>query len=138
MDFLKDIVKEIGNEYTQLASDIEDTERYVDTGSYIFNGLVSGSIYGGVSGNKITAIAGESSTGKTFFSLAVVKNFLDSNPDGYCLYFDTEAAVNKPLLESRGIDLNRLVVVNVVTIEEFRVKALIAVDNYMKMPIEDR
>ena len=56
-------------------------------------------IFGGVSGNKITAIAGESSsTGKTFFSLAVVKNFLDSNPDGYCLYFDTEAAVNKSLL----------------------------------------
>ena len=138
MDFLKDIVKEIGDDFTQLASDIEETEKYVDTGSYIFNGLVSGSIFGGVSGNKITAIAGESSTGKTFFSLAVVKNFLDSNPDGYCLYFDTEAAVNKALLESRGIDLNRLVVVNVVTIEEFRVKALKAVDKYMKMPIEDR
>ena len=138
MDFLKDIVKEIGDDFTQLASDIEDTERYVDTGSFIFNGLVSGSIFGGVSGNKITAIAGESSTGKTFFSLAVVKNFLDSNPDGYCLYFDTEAAVNKALLESRGIDLNRLVVVNVVTIEEFRVKALKAVDKYIKMPIEDR
>ena len=43
-------------------------KEYVDTGSYIFNGLVSGSIFGGVSGNKITAIAGESSTGKTFFS----------------------------------------------------------------------
>ena len=138
MDFLKDIVKEIGDDFTQLAKDIEETERYVDTGSYIFNGLVSGSIFGGVSGNKITAIAGESSTGKTFFSLAVVKNFLDSNPDGYCLYFDTEAAVNKPLLKSRGIDLNRLVVINVVTIEEFRVKALKAVDKYMKMPIEDR
>ena len=138
MDFLKDIVKEIGNEYTQLASDIDETERYVDTGSYIFNGLVSGSIFGGVSGNKITAIAGESSTGKTFFSLAVVKNFLDSNPDGYCLYFDTEAAVNKSLLADRGIDLSRLVVVNVVTIEEFRAKALKAVDKYMKMPIEDR
>ena len=138
MDFLKDIVKEIGDEYTQLASDIEDTEKYVDTGSYIFNGLVSGSIFGGVSSNKITAIAGESSTGKTFFSLAVVKNFLDSNPDGYCLYFDTEAAVNKKLLESRGIDLNRLVVVNVVTIEEFRVKALKAVDKYIKMSEEDR
>jgi len=138
MDFLKDIVKEIGNEYTQLASDIDETERFVDTGSYIFNGLVSGSIFGGVSGNKITAIAGESSTGKTFFSLAVVKNFLDSNPDGYCLYFDTEAAVNKSLLADRGIDLNRLVVVNVVTIEEFRGKALKAVDKYLQMPIEDR
>jgi RecA/RadA recombinase len=138
MDFLKDIVKEIGNEYTQLAADIDETEQFVDTGSYIFNGLVSGSIFGGVSSNKITAIAGESSTGKTFFSLAVVKNFLDSNPDGYCLYFDTEAAVNKGLLESRGVDLKRLVVVNVVTIEEFRSKALKAVDKYLQMPTEDR
>jgi len=138
MDFLKEIVKEIGNDYTQLASDIDETETYVDTGSYIFNGLISGSIFGGVSNNKITAIAGESSTGKTFFSLAVVKNFLDSNPDSYCLYFDTEAAVNKSLLSSRGIDLDRLVVVNVVTIEEFRTKALKAVDIYLKTNIEDR
>ena len=138
MDFLKEIVKEIGDDFTQLASDIDETEKYVDTGSYIFNGLISGSIFGGVSSNKITAIAGESSTGKTFFSLAVVKNFLDSNPDGYCLYFDTEAAVNKGLLESRGLDLDRFVVVNVVTIEEFRTKALKAVDIYLKTPIEER
>ena len=138
MDFLKEIVKEIGDDFTKVASDIDETETYVDTGSYIFNALVSGSIFGGVSGNKITAIAGESSTGKTFFSLAVVKNFLDSNPDGYCLYFDTEAAINKSLIESRGIDLNRLVVVNVVTIEEFRSKALKAVDIYLKKPLEER
>jgi RecA/RadA recombinase len=138
MDFLKDIVKEIGDDYTKLAADIEENEEFVDTGSYIFNALVSGSVFGGVSRNKITAIAGESSTGKTFFSLAVVKNFLDSNPDGYCLYFDTEAAVNKGLLESRGIDLNRLVVVNVVTIEEFRGKALKAVDIYLKKPEDER
>jgi RecA/RadA recombinase len=138
MDFLKDIVKEIGDDYTKLASDIDETETYVDTGSYIFNALVSGSIFGGVSGNKITAIAGESSTGKTFFSLAVVKNFLDTHTDGYCLYFDTEAAITKSLLESRGIDTTRLVVVNVVTIEEFRTKALKAVDMYLKSPVEDR
>ena len=138
MDFLKEIVKEIGNEYTQISSDLEETERFVDTGSFIFNGLVSGSIFGGVSSNRITAIAGESSTGKTYFSLAVVKNFLDSNPDGYCLYFDTEAAVNKSLLKSRGIDLNRLVVINVVTIEEFRSKALRAIDIYLKKDTDER
>ena len=138
MDFLKDVVKEIGDEYTQIASDIDEHEDFVDTGSYIFNGLVSASIFGGVSGNKITAIAGESSTGKTFFSLAVVKNFLDTNPDGYCLYFDTEAAITKSMLEERGIDTSRLVVVNVVTIEDFRGKALKAVDLYLKKPLEDR
>ena len=138
MDFLKEIVKEIGDEYTQIASEIDEIERFIDTGSYIFNGLISGSIFGGVSSNRITAIAGESSTGKTYFSLAVVKNFLDTNPDGYCLYFDTEAAVNKGLLESRGIDTTRLVVVNVVTVEEFRSKALKAVDIYLKTDEEQR
>ena len=138
MDFLKEIVKEIGDEYTQIAADIDETETFIDTGSYIFNGLVSGSIYGGVSTNKITAIAGETSTGKTYFSLAIVKNFLDTNPDGYCLYFDTEAAITKGLLSSRGIDQNRLVVVNVVTIEEFRSKALKAVDIYLKTEEENR
>ena len=138
MDFLKEIVKEIGDEYTQIAADIDETERFIDTGSHIFNAVVSGSIYGGVSSNKITAIAGETSTGKTYFSLAIVKNFLDTNPDGYCLYFDTEAAITKGLLASRGIDQSRLVVVNVVTIEEFRSKALRAVDIYLKTEEEGR
>ena len=138
MDFLKDIVKEIGDDFTKLASEIDEVEQYVDTGSYIFNGLCSGSIYGGVSSNKITAIAGESSTGKTFFALAVAKNFLDNNPDAYILYFDTESSITKALLESRNIDTNRFVVINVVTIEEFRTKALKAIDKYLQMPIEDR
>ena len=138
MDFLKDIVKEIGDEYTTLASDISDSEQYIDTGSLVFNGLVSGSIFGGISGNKITAIAGESSTGKTFFSLAVAKNFLDANPDAYVLYFDTESSITRALLDSRNIDAKRFVVINVVTIEEFRTKALKAVDKYLQMPTEDR
>ena len=138
MDFLKEIVKEIVDQYTQIAADIDETERFIDTGSYIFNALVSGSVHGGVSTNKITAIAGETSTGKTYFSLAIVKNFLDTNPDGYCLYFDTEAAITKGLLASRGIDQSRLVVVNVVTIEEFRSKALRAVDIYLKTEEEGR
>ena len=138
MDFLKDIVKEIGDDYTKLASDIDESESYVDTGSYIFNGLVSGSIFGGVSSNKITAVAGESSTGKTFFSLAIVKNFLDNDPNAYCLYFDTESAITKSLLEDRGVDTSRLVVINVVTIEQFRSKALKAVDIYLKSKTEDR
>ena len=138
MDFLKDIVKEIGDDYTQLAADISDDQQFIDTGSLVFNGLVSGSIFGGVSSNKITAIAGESSTGKTFFALAVAKNFLDNNPDAYVLYFDTESSITRALLESRKIDTKRFVVINVVTIEEFRTKALKAIDKYLQMPIEDR
>ena len=137
-NFLKEIIKEIGDDYTQLASEIDHSETYVDSGSYIFNALCSGSIFGGVSANKITAIAGESSTGKTFFSLAVVQNFLNCNPDGICLYFDTESAITREVLESRGVDTKRTVVLNVVTIEEFRTKALQAVDKYLKLPEDKR
>lgn len=138
MDFLKDIVKEIGGEYAQLASEIKEDETYVDTGSYVFNALVSGSIFGGVSGNKITGLVGESGCGKTFYALAVVKNFLENNPNGYCLYFDTESAITKSLLLSRGVDISRVVVLNVVTVEEFRTKALKAVDIYLKKDESER
>jgi RecA/RadA recombinase len=138
MTFINDLIKDIGDEHAQLAADIDETETYVDTGSFIFNALVSGSIRGGLSGNKITAIAGESSTGKTFFALAVVRNFLDSNPDGIVVYYDTESAITRSLLEERNIDTNRFVVMNVVTIESFRQKALQAVDKYMKIPEGDR
>ena len=138
MSFLNDIVKEIGAEHATLASDIDESERYIDSGSYIFNALISGSIHGGFSGNKITAIAGESSTGKTFFSLAVVKNFLSQNDTGVVLYFDTESAITKTLLEERDIDTSRVVVLNVVTIEEFRTKALQCIDKYLKMDKDER
>ena len=137
-DFLKTIINDVGKEYASLASDIDETEEYISSGSYIFNALISGSIYGGFSANKITAIAGESSTGKTFFSLAVVRNFLDSNPNAVVLYFDTESAITKSLLADRGIDTSRVVVLNVVTVEDFRTKALQCVDKYLKQDEGDR
>ncbi len=138
MDFLKDVIKEIGDDYATVANKIDDTERTVDTGSHILNALVSGSVFGGVSGNKITAIAGETSTGKTFFSLAIVKNFLDKHPDGGVMYFDTESAITKGLLESRGIDLDRVGIINVITIEQFRNRALTVVDKYLGLEESDR
>tara|TARA_X000000950_G_scaffold266034_1_gene341057 strand:+ start:270 stop:1271 length:1002 start_codon:yes stop_codon:yes gene_type:complete len=138
MTFLSQITNEIGAEFASLASEIDETEVYLDSGCYILNALVSGSIYGGFSGNKITAIAGESSTGKTFFSLSVVRNFLDSDPNAIVIYYDTESAITKSLLSDRNIDTNRVVVMNVVTIEEFRTKALQVVDKYMKIDKDER
>ena len=80
MDFLKKIIKETGNEYASIVADgviAGDIESFIDTGSHSFNALLSGSIYDGLPSNKITAIAGESATGKTYFALGMVKQFLD-------------------------------------------------------------
>ena len=37
MDFLKEIVKEIGDDFTKVAQDIDETERFIDTGSHILS-----------------------------------------------------------------------------------------------------
>ena len=106
-NFLKDIIKSTGNEYASLVEDgVEagDVESFIDTGSYIFNALLSGSIYGGLPSNKITALAGESATGKTFFLMGIVKNFLDTNPDAGVIYFESESAITKQMIVDRGID----------------------------------
>ena len=135
MSFLKDIVKEIDNEYAAIVSDgvaAGDTGSFIDTGSYIFNGLVSGSIQGGVPGNKITAIAGESSTGKTFFCLGIVRHFLESNPDGGVIYFESESALSREMIETRGIDSSRMIIVPVTTVQEFRQQAIKILDKYMQ------
>ena len=136
MNFLKDVASEIGNEYASLVSDgisAGDTSGYIDTGSYIFNALCSGSIYGGGPGNKITAIAGESSTGKTFFCLGIVQHFLESNPDAGVIYFESESAISKQMIEDRGIDSQRMLIVPVTTVQEFRLQSIKILDKYLTM-----
>lgn len=140
-DFLKDIVKTTGNEYAAIVSDgVEagDVESFIDTGSYIFNALVSGSLNGGIPSNKITALAGESATGKTFFLMGIVKSFLDKDPDAGVIYFESESAVTKQMVESRGIDANRMVIVPVTTVQEFRTQAIKVLDKYLEQPEESR
>ena len=137
MGFLDTVIKDSGNEFASIVSDgvaAGDVTDYVDTGSYIFNALCSGSIYGGIPSNKVTALAGESSTGKTFFALSVVRNFLEANPKGGVIYFETESAISKEMIESRGIDSQRMVLFPVSTIEDFRTQACRIVDKYMKEP----
>jgi len=141
MDFLKDIAKQAGNEYAGLVADgVEagDVDSFIDTGSYIFNALLSGSIYGGLPANKITAIAGESATGKTFFLMGMCKNFLDANPDAGVIYFESESAITKQMVVDRGIDPNRMVMFPVTTVQEFRTQALKVLDKYLEQNEADR
>lgn len=134
-DFFRSIVKELNDENTTIAEDGMSSSEFsgtIDTGSYILNAALSGSIFGGVPNNKITAFAGESATGKTFFVLGVVKRFLDDNPTGAAFYFDTEAAVTKEMMKARGIDVSRVIISEPDTIQKFRHTTLQILDNYTK------
>jgi RecA/RadA recombinase len=141
MGFLDSVIKDSGNEFASVVSEgvaAGDITGYVDTGSYIFNALVSGSLFGGLPSNKVTALAGESSTGKTFFALSVVRNFLAANPTGGVIYFESESAISRNMIEERGIDSKRMIIMPVATIEEFRTQACRILDKYVKEPKDER
>ncbi len=138
-DFLKDIIKITGNEYADLVSEgvaAGDVDNFVDTGSYVFNALLSGSLYGGLPANKITALAGESATGKTFFLMGMVKNFLDANPDAGVIYFESESAITKQMVVDRGIDPTRMVIMPVTTVQEFRTQAIKIADRFSQQDVD--
>jgi len=134
-------VKESGNKFASIVEDgIDgaDVAGFVDTGSYAFNALLSGSLYGGVADNKIIALAGESATGKTYFTLGIVAQFLKNNPEGMVLYFDSEQAVTSDMFEGRGVDAKRVAVFPVATIEEFKTQCVSIVDKILEMDESER
>jgi RecA/RadA recombinase len=140
-NFLKDIIKDVGNEYATLVSegvDSADVTNFIDTGSYSFNALLSGSIFGGLPGNKITAIAGEAATGKTFFALGICKNFLDKDKEAGVIYFESESAISKEMIVGRGVDASRMVIVPVATVQEFRNQSIKVLDKYLEQPEDKR
>ena len=141
MSFLNEMISKTGNKYASVVADgIEgsDVDGFVDTGSYAFNALLSGSLYGGIPNNKILAIAGESATGKTYFTIGIVHKFLRDNPDGVVLYFDSEQAVTSGMFKERGCDPNRVAVFPVATVEDFRHQAILVVDNYLELSKKDQ
>ncbi len=140
-DFLRDVIKQVGNEYASIVDDgVEagDVDSFIDTGSYILNALMSGSLYGGLPSNKITALAGESATGKTYFLMGIVKSFLDKNPNAGVIYFESESAITRNMVVDRGIDPKRMVIFPVTTVQEFRTQALKVLDGYLAQNESER
>lgn len=134
-DLLKTLIEQTDNEFAAIVDDgiaAGDIDNYISTGSYSLNALLSGSIFGGLPSNKITAIAGEPSTGKTFYALNIVRQFLLDNPNGIVFYFESESAISKKMLQERGIATKRVVIVPVSTVQEFRTQAVKILDKYIE------
>jgi len=136
MSFFRTLIKDLPA-MTTIASDglsSSEFDGYVNTGSYTLNAALSGSLFGGMPNNKITVFAGDPATGKTFFVLGIIKQWLEDNPNGGVIYFDSESAVTNQMLSERGIDLTRIVKSEPETIEQFRQTALQILDRYSETP----
>ncbi len=138
MSIFETLAKEAKNEYAKVVSETNNKQCFVGTGSYILNAMISGSINGGIPDNRITAIAGEQATGKTFYAIGIAQHFLETNPDGAVFYFDSESAVTSDMFQNRGLDENRVWHFPVDTIEEFRTQIIRILDNLIKTKEQDR
>lgn len=138
-DFLDEVFRL--NEYATVAKDgiiAGDFDGFMDSGSYSLNAVLSGTIYGGYTKNKITALAGESSVGKTFFALTAIKLFLEENKEGGIFLFESESAISKKQLIEFGVDVNRVYVFPVETVQQFRHQALVILNKYGEQEKADR
>ena len=140
-EFLSGLVKDLDDEHTSIAAEGKSSAEFsgtIDTGSYVLNAVLSGSIYGGVANNKITVFAGETATGKTFFALGIIKQFLQSHPGAGVIYFDTESAVTNEMMQQRDIDVKRVIKSEPESIQKFRHIALNGIDHYINQDPKER
>lgn len=137
--FVLKYVKALGENASVVSEGtIYDSITNIDTGCYLLNAQISKSIYKGLFSNKIIAISGEEGTGKTFILLGILKKYLEDNPESIVIFFESEGAVNKEYLEKRKIDTNRVVLVSVKSVEEFRHQSTNFVKNYLQDAVENR
>ena len=66
------------------------------------------------------------------------KQFLEDNPEAAVIYFESESAITKDMIEERGIDSSRVVIVPVVTVQEFRHQAINILDRYLETDESER
>ena len=130
MSFLENISEITGNQYAAQGKTTNDNRTTIDTGSYVLNALLSGSIYGGSSSNAVTAYAGESGTGKTFLALSIIRSFLESNENGSVVFFESEGAIDRSMFVERNINVDQVYIVPVTTIQDFRTQALKVLSSY--------
>lgn len=141
VDYFKKFINDLGEPDTTIAAEGKSAAEfsgYIDTGSYVLNAALSGTIFGGIPNNKAVVFAGDPATGKTFFTLGVVKRFLEANKDARVFYFDTEAAVTNEMLTERGISLDRIAKSEPDSIESFRTRAIKVLDNYAAIAEDKR
>jgi RecA/RadA recombinase len=99
-------------------SEFSEIDRHVHSGNYHLNASLTGSVFKGYPSNRSVAIVGPSGTGKTYLVLNAIKNHEDQGY--YTIFFDSENAVDRPLMEKFKIDTSRVRYEPIGTVEEFR------------------
>lgn len=89
---------------------------YIDTGNYMLNAAMTGSLFKGVPAGRVSIYAGPPGCGKTYLALSVCRN---AQKKGYTpIYLDSEAAMDIDFVKRLGCDPSNFMIKSVTTVSE--------------------
>lgn len=93
-----------------------NVEDWISTGSSILDLAISNRRDSGIPCGRITEITGLEASGKSLLAGHILAE--TQKKDGIAVYIDTESAVSKDFLQAMGVNINKLVYVQLETVEE--------------------
>ena len=131
--------KEVTKSIEGLSVGFHDPTDWISTGSYCLNYLISGDFNRGIPLGKVTVLAGEPGSGKSFIASGnVVRNAqaLGILP----ILIDSENALDEPWLQALGVDTSddKLLKLNMAMIDDVAKTISTFMSKYKEMPAEDR
>ena len=132
-----DIIKSVDKSAEILSQcDTAVIKDYIDSGNYILNACLTGSLFKGMPAGRVLTLAGSSGCGKSYLALSFCRN---AQKKGYTpLYLDSESAIDIDFVKRLGCDPNNFILRQVSTIRE--VSSLIAnvCKSLMDLPEKER
>ena len=132
-----DIVKSVDDSAEILSeSKTSVINDYIDTGSYILNACICGSLFRGVPSGRCTVLAGDPGTGKSFLALSICRN---AQKKGYTpIYMDSESAIDLEFVKRLGCDPSNFIIKQVTTVSEVSTFIARTCKSILEMPENER
>lgn len=133
--FRKDITKSIDG----LSVGFHDPTDWISTGSYALNYLISGDFYKGVPLGKVTVLAGESGSGKSYIASGNIVR--DAQAQGiFVVLIDTENALDEAWLHALDVDTDesKLLKLNMAMIDDVAKTVSMFMKDYKALPENER
>lgn len=111
-----DVLREYSPMVSFLDEALSNVKSFEDTGCYILNALVSGHLRGGFPEARMSLLAAESSTGKTYIALQTAAKAQKAGKQ--IVIFDSEFAIDHEFASNLGLDTSKIIYFPVKTIEQ--------------------
>lgn len=109
---------------------------YIDSGNYILNACLTGSIFRGMPTGRILTLAGPAGCGKSYLALSFCRN---AQKKGYTpIYMDSESAIDIEFVKRLGCDPSKFIIKQVTTISEVSTFIANICKKLMELPEKER